>query len=679
MTQAQTQNRLSRGWSGMVAAITGAPSAGAFQVAMLDLQCKIVAAEYGAMWAMGGEGKPQMICAWPEQLADPAAQTAVLELLQQSAKGGFERQASHVLKVAPEGQEDQPGIGAHVFVTVLRSQGQVAGLTTVVADCRDPKVLQTTLPMRELGAGLYEVFHARQALEAGAREVAHSRRAMAMLATSQEAEGFEGAGMNLVNELARQLKCMRVSLGWIRGRAVRVRAMSDTEDIKSHSEHIKAIELAMGECLDQQQPVVCPPFAGAEPILAEAVVYAHKKLIEASGCRHVLSIPLRVKEEWLGAITLERVDEPFDALMVNQLQLVADVVSPHLLDRFQSDRWLSRHAWDSVKWLGSYLVGPKHVGWKLLGVLIFIGLLVAAIGSMPYRVSAEFTLEAQSRRIVPAPYQGDLADVMVRPGDTIKAGDTLARLNATELKLQRAEAYSQLKVYTLQAQKARAERKIADEQQATASLDQVRAKLQLLDYQIEKSTIRSPIDGVVLSGDWVDKIGGVVNQGDPMFEVAPLLDLRAVLKIPEADIDQIENHIAIHHEMPKGILATRSQPDQGFLFRVQQIVPMAGPISGQNVFQIRSALGDESWSDVKTYERNESVTLDGERWRAVAVSGPGTKLGAVRPGVDEEVWVRANWLRPGMEGLARIDVGWRPIWWVATHKVTETLDLWLWW
>ncbi len=672
MTQTPATSQPVNSWGQLIHQVNLSPDLLTFHRAILDLQCKVVGGEYGALWTMGPDNKPIIKAAWPAPLENSEAASTVRELLEKSVQGGFERKVSHVLKVAPEGSNDTPGIGAHVFVTVLRSGEEIAAVTTVVADCQDPNLLQSTLPMRELAGGLYENFMLRQQIIQTATEADQVRSAMALLATSQEAEGFKGAALNLVNELARQLKCARVTLGWIKGRGITLRAMSDTEELKRHSEHARLLELAMGECLDQEQPIIYPFPVGAEPLLTEAVTYAHRKLAGPDSGIYIVSIPLRLRDEWLGVLTLER-ETPIDGLLVTQLQLLADVIAPQLADRYETDRWLTGHAWNSVKWAASYLVGPKHVVWKMVAVLVFLCLMFVALGKMPFKISSEFTFEAQSKRIVPAPYEGDLAKVHVRPGAAVEAGQVLAQLNATELKLQLAESASQLRVSLLQRQQARAENEIATAQQAAATIKQIHARIALLEYQIEKSVIRSPIDGVVLVGDWYDKVGGVVEKGKPMFEVAPLEDLIPVLRVSEEDIDELQKYIRTNGAFPTGKLTTRSQPDQDFEFFVRRIVPLATSVNNANVFEVRSRLAVGDWSANKEYQANQTVVHDGILYRAARDSQ------AVSPQTDDQIWVRANWLRPGMEGLARVDMGKRPIWWVATHRITDTLHLWTWW
>jgi len=618
--------RVARGWSAMINDLIAAPSLDAFHKQMLDLQCKIVAAEYGALWVLDAEGKPTLDQAWPPALASTPVDDPVRAVLESGAQTAAQRRSSLVMRIDQEGiNQPTPGLGAHLFITIMHVHGKPVAMTTVVADCRDPSVIQSTLPMRDLAAGLYEVFAARQEATLRSLEAARVRKAMAMLATSQEATGFTGAALNLVNEMARQLKCSRVSLGWIKGRGVKLVAMSDTEHLQRHSEQVALIELAMAESLDQQQPILCPVPADAEPILAHAVIHAHRRLIEDNPRRHAVSIPLRQRDQWLGVITLERTDEDFGPELIQHLQLIADVVTPHLQDRYETDRWLIGHAYSSFKWTMGYLVGPKHVMWKLAVILILCCLSYLMLASWPYKVSAPFLFESQTKRIIPAPFEARLNAVNAKPGDPVKAGQVLAELDVRELELQLADALGRQRAAELKRAKARSEAKEAEALIAQADLQQVTAQIELLQYRINRARITAPLDGYVVAGTWHDKIGSVVNQGDNLFEVAPEGDMVAVLHVRESDIDMITPG-------QTGRLASKADPQRKIRFTIDRVVPMAGPVENENVFEVRATL----------------EPVDGR-------------------------------LLAGTEGQAYIDVGEKPIRWIATRRIIDKIRLWMWW
>ena len=343
-----------------MAQLNGSPDLATFNRGMLDLQCKIVAAAHGALWAVDEKGKPRLVETWPQPVAQMAANGPLMKVLEESAQYGFERQQNTILKAEPEGTTpDAQDLGAHVFVTVMRVRNQVACVATVLAECRDPTVLQSTAPLRDLAAGLYEGFYNTQDLARREADAQRVRQAMALLAISQEADGFQGACLNLANELARLLTCTRVIIGWIKGQRVHMVGMSDTEQLKRHSPEVAMTELAMSECLDQQQPVVYPVPEDAEPLLQQAVVHAHRRITNDVPGRFIISLPMRFRDDWIGVLTLERTDKPFDTALIQYLQLIVDVIAPHLADRKRGDRWLYIHAGDSVKWAGSYIVGPS--------------------------------------------------------------------------------------------------------------------------------------------------------------------------------------------------------------------------------------------------------------------------------------------------------------------------------
>ena len=39
----------------------------------------------------------------------------------------------------------------------------------------------------------------------------------------------------------------------------------------------------------------------------------------------------------------------------------------------------------------------------------------------------------------------------------------------------------------------------------------------------------------------------------------------------------------------------------------------------------------------------------------------------------------AGWMRPGMEGLAKLEVGDRTLLWIGSRRIVDTLRMWLWW
>src|ERR1700722_4729229 len=60
---------------------------------------------------------------------------------------------------------------------------------------------------------------------------------------------FMAAAMALCNELASRYKAERVGIGFLKGRYVRLQALSHTEKITRHMQLVQDIESSMEECL----------------------------------------------------------------------------------------------------------------------------------------------------------------------------------------------------------------------------------------------------------------------------------------------------------------------------------------------------------------------------------------------------------------------------------------------
>ena len=74
----------------------------------------------------------------------------------------------------------------------------------------------------QLVAGYFEFFNLRRGAEQS-RLMAQSHQTVLQLSRAvADAEGFLSAAMNLCNELANATGATRVSLGWLKGRLIRV-------------------------------------------------------------------------------------------------------------------------------------------------------------------------------------------------------------------------------------------------------------------------------------------------------------------------------------------------------------------------------------------------------------------------------------------------------------------------
>jgi biotin carboxyl carrier protein len=499
--------------------------------------------------------------------------------------------------------------------------GKLYGVVVLDVSPRPEPQLQSALRSLQWGFAWLEAFFRREEAAKDAETKARLQGVLDLLATAVSQERFDGAASAFVTALATRLDCDRVSVGFLRRNRSQVRAISHSAQFKKQANLVRAIAAAMDEALDQQALVVHPP----RPDEAVRVSRAHAELARQQGGGAVCTVPLASAGRAVGALTLERpADRPFDTPTVELCEAVAAVAGPILDVHRREDRWLIVKAAHAARRQLGHLIGPRHVALKLTtaAVLAVVAFCVFARGE--YRVSAPSVMEALILRAATAPFNGYVAEAPRRAGDLVRTGDVLCVLDDRELRLERLKWLSQREQLVRQSHEAMAKRAAAQVSILAAQIDQAAAQLKLLDDQLSRTRVLAQFDGVIVKGDLSQALGAPVERGQVLFEVAPLDSYRVVLQVDERDVADVRAG-------QRGHLLLTAAPSDTRPFRVEKLTPVSTPREGRNYFRVEARL--ES-----TLER----------------------------------------LRPGMEGVGKIEVDRRRIVWIWTHQVIDWLRLALW-
>ena len=341
------------------------------------------------------------------------------------------------------------------------------------------------------------------------------------------------------------------------------------------------------------------------------------------------SIPLAEGERLLGAMVMERpAGEPFDEQTVRLCEHAASLLGPLLDVKRKDDRWLIAKMGDSGVGLLKKIFGPRHIGLKL--GLILLALLIAFFmyAEDDYRVTADARLEGTVQRAVTVPIAGYVIDANVRAGDIVNAGDVLFTLDDRDIRLERLKWQSQKLQSNREHSEAVAKRERARARILKAQMEQADAEIALLDEQLERTRVRAPFDSFVVSGDLSQSLGSPVERGDVIFELAPLDSYRVILEVDERDIDDVAAGQV-------GELALTSAPEDSMPISVEKITPLSNAAEGRNYFRVEASL-----------------------------QGEATPM-----------------LRPGMEGVGKVNVDRRKLIWIWSHKIVHWFQmfLWKWW
>jgi RND family efflux transporter MFP subunit len=241
-----------------------------------------------------------------------------------------------------------------------------------------------------------------------------------------------------------------------------------------------------------------------------------------------------------------------------------------------------------------------------------------------FRVSADAILEGRIQRVVAAPISGYLRSASVRAGDTVRQGDVMASLDDAELKLELTKNSGQLQKARREYRQAQSDRDLVKIRIISEQINQTKAEIALTRQQLANIRLVAPFDGVIIEGDLSQLLGSPVERGETLFKIAPLEGYRIILKVDESDISYIS-------QGQTGTLVLSSVSNRSLPLTVERITAVAKADDGANIFRVEASL-------------NNAPDL----------------------------------LRPGMEGIGKVNAGRARMIWIWTHEITDWLHLWIW-
>lgn len=442
-----------------------------------------------------------------------------------------------------------------------------------------------------------------------------------LMASMLKHDNSHKACMELAAGLCDRLNCDRATIGLRKGMVIRTECISHLASFDERTQLVRRIEASMEESVDQNITITLPTLKNTESVIDKS----HRELqSNDSNGASIATFPLQGKETF-GAITLERSETtPFDKDTVDWCESVLSVIAPVLeLKRFEERSIISK-AKDSVRKTGQSLLGPKYLKLKIASAVAAAVLLITNIAPGNHIVSAPAVIEGAQAQIIAAPIAGFVKSSEVRAGDKVSKDQVIATLDDRSLQLEikkwQGEENKVKKAYQeALAKKARTELSIL-----RAKSEQIEAEYALARERLERTELKAPFDGYITSGDLSQSLGAPVEVGDVLFEVAPAEEYKVIVKVDERDMAGVDDN-------KTGKVVIAATPGDPIPFTVDQVVPMAISGEGNSYFRI------EAEFDQATPE-----------------------------------------LRPGMEGVARIEMGKRKLFWIWTHKLVDRVRLWLW-
>lgn len=599
--------------------LTGQGDEGSYQSWIEHLFTQVAGASSVLLVVQSDQGQYQPMAVWP-------AASPELEQLSELAEQVIDQRSGLVMEIDNEFSNQR----AYGVAYPLQKDGQLLAVTALVASVDTEADLKLIMQQLQWSAAWLELKFVCTRLQQSGESERRLSASVDLFSQMLSEPKFNGAALRLVSELAVNLDCSLVSLGEIESNSIRVCHISNSAQFGKQMNLIRSIEAAMNEAADQKSTVIWPiPSQGEveNQLRSQVVDLAHRTLAQQQD-ETLLTIPLFKQDECVGAVTLQRdSSQPFSHAEADYCESLLALASASLEEKRKNDKPVFYKVIDAGREQLERLFGAGYLGRKLATIIVVTTVLFFSLVDGSYRLSADARLKPVLQRAVVAPFDGYIAQAPARAGDIVTSGTLLVQLDDRDLQLERFKWLGQKSKFERQYQEATAQHDRARINILDAQLQQVEAQLQLVETHMQRAWQKAPFDGLLVSGDLSQRLGGTVTKGELLFEVSPLNSYRVDLLIKESRIADVK-------EGQKGIVYLSALPDTEFEFSIDKVMPETTLKNGATFFVVEASLKDP------------------------------IKL-----------------LRPGMEGVGKITIDERKLIDIWTREMMEWLRLqqWAWW
>ncbi|MGB8168291.1 MAG: HlyD family efflux transporter periplasmic adaptor subunit [Chthoniobacteraceae bacterium] len=427
----------------------------------------------------------------------------------------------------------------------------------------------------------------------------------------------EKAARIAVDGLREYFDCACIQLGTRRRDGFHLRAISGVARVDAKSPTHQPFEAAMHEALLLGERIDFRPDS-----LRTTANVAHELLQQQTAAAQLTTIPFPGKR---GALVLEWTAS---APPSGEFATFIDAAAPLLPALFEV---LERARPNPVLFAATRVWQQSSENRKRAAIIGAAAVVLLLGCPFHYSIRADCRLAPTVKRVVAAPFQGTLKKSFVRPGEHVTEGQPLAEMDNRELKLKEAELTAARERALKQRDKAMTNEgegaDFAAAQLATFEAQSVGREVDLVQRRIALLEVKAPLAGVVVSGDLRRAEGQPVQQGQVLFEVAPLDEMILEIDVPDREISRVETGLPVRFRLE----AFAGEPWSG---EVSKLHPQSEQRDGRNVFIAEVPV------------RNADRQLE---------------------------------LRPGMRGRAVIRSDRRPLIWIIGHRLWEFIVISLFW
>jgi hypothetical protein len=418
----------------------------------------------------------------------------------------------------------------------------------------------------------------------------------------------------IVDQLAQHLGCQRAAIGLLRSATGRCRlaAISGMHDFDPRAPLPRTIEEVLEQAAGQESAIVFDGETAGDATAAALVRVANSGGLIAARLRTPAG-------ETIGAwVFLDDASLTGDPARQRFIAAASEAVAAGLgsLKQRRLRLWPAKTG------------GSSHGrrSWFRLALVVLVIAVATTLGlPVDYKIACQCQLQPATRRFVAAPFAGVLEKSLAAPGDLVAKDHVLGLMDGKEIRWELASIAAEQQRVSKAHDVNLAAGKVAAAQIDRLEMERLEQKRLLLEHRAANLQIRSPIDGILLSGDLKRSEGVPLTVGQRLYEVAPLEQLIVEVVVPDEEVSRVA-------------------PGQSVAIRL-------------DAFAGRSWEGPLERIDPRSELRDNENVFIGD----VAIANEGLAL------------------RPGMKGRAKIASGPQRLGWILFHSPWNRLVDWLGW
>ena len=391
---------------------------------------------------------------------------------------------------------------------------------------------------------------------------------------------------SIVNLADRAVPYERCVIAVWHGEELRVRAVSGEERVDRRAAPVRELERFLGWSAERTDRLVLADVKDGGGDAAQ-VRRLFADYVEHAAGPTLLVLPIADGEGELGRLLFEfKGPEQLDewtheaaallaneaALAIRNAELYANVPFISLLEPLAQKRKalmkVPRRAW----------LVRAGVAAAVLALLVLVRL--------PLRVSAaDASIFASVQQPARAGVAGVIADVLVREGDRVEAGQPIAQLRNEGLLIRLAETEGALRVAERRGLAAEANGSTAAAAAARLEAAQMREAMELLQRERAALRVTAPATGVVLTPRIEERVGGFHEAGDPVAWIGDADSAEVRLHVRQKDVTEVRPGDRVR-------VRVDARPDLVFTGPVRAISPLAETVQGEPAYMVRAILQD---------------------------------------------------------------------------------------